>query len=93
MELYSIRKSTRTIESPYPGLYAGVRFLRRLCKPGCERLASVPPKDIFQFHFWRDATKLGFHICKICGPVKLVEEERDLRRLLRKEKKDRKKKG
>lgn len=71
MKTYKIWKHGKFIQSPYPGLYAGIIttkiFGRLTCKSG---MMALKKNRIF-FHFWEDAIEAGFRPCKNCKPEKI----------------------
>ncbi|KKT59404.1 MAG: hypothetical protein UW81_C0038G0010 [Candidatus Giovannonibacteria bacterium GW2011_GWC2_44_9] len=73
MKLYKIWKGGEIVESPYPGLYVGVKttkvFGRLTHKSGAKK------ENLVFFHAWADALKAGFGPCRGCKPVLRIEEE------------------
>ena len=70
MKLYKIWKDGKIVESPYPGLYVGVKttkvFGRLTHKSGAKR------KNLVFFHFWDDAVEAGMRPCKGCKPDRFL---------------------
>lgn len=76
MKLYKIWKRGKIVESPYPGLYVGVRttkvFGRLSHKSGAKR------ESLVFFQIWDDALEAGYRACKGCKPVRRMEEEKEI---------------
>lgn len=82
MKLYKIWKRGKIVESPYPGLYVGVRTTKVFGKLNCKSGMRAKKENRIFFHFWNDAVKAGIRPCKNCKPIKLQQDELDLRQKL-----------
>lgn len=68
MKLYKSWKRGKIVESPYPGLYVGVKTTKVFSK--LTHRSGAKRENLIFFHTWNDATEARFRACRGCKPKK-----------------------
>ena len=71
MKQYKIWKHGKIIETPYPGLYAGITTQKIFGRLTCGSGKRAKKENRIFFHTWEDALEAGFRPCKNCRPEKI----------------------
>lgn len=70
MEQYNVWKHGKIIETPYPGLYAGITTQKIFGRLTCGSGKRAKKENRIFFHTWEDAVEAGYRPCKVCKPRK-----------------------
>ena len=68
--MYKVWKDGKIVETPYPGLYAGITTMKIFGTLDCKSGMRAKKENRIFFHFWNDAVAAGFRPCKLCKPTK-----------------------
>lgn len=70
MKQYRVWKRGKIIETPYPGLYAGITTQRIFGRLTCGSGKRAKKENRIFFHTWDNAVGAGYRPCKVCRPEK-----------------------
>ena len=71
MKHYKVWKHGEIIETPYPGLYAGITTMKIFGRLTCKSGMRAKKEHRIFFHTWEDAIEAGYRPCKNCKPEKI----------------------
>lgn len=74
---YKVWKNGRLVETPCPGMYAGITTMKIFGRLTCRSGMRAKKEHRVFFYFWEDAVKAGFRPCKICKPEKFSRADCD----------------
>lgn len=75
MKTYTIWQKGELIQSPFPGMYAGITTMKIFGRLTCKSGMRAKKENRIFFHFWEDAVEAGFRPCKNCKPEKFARAD------------------